>query len=383
LTTTSTITADKITNLSSTVQGYAYINTVTDSTTWGGNTPLVTFSKTNNTLTVNQDTLINKINTCLTTSSTITSNKITDLSTTVAGYGYLKTVTDMTNWNANNIVNPYISFTKNGDDIRVDRSNLIGALNTIAGTTAVSYPLINVYNTTWNGTTPSGLTSGLDTSSPPLISAQYVVGNPTSETPNVLSFNYDKLVQKLNTYALSSSLSNYFPKSGGTFTGSITTPGFTSTSDAVINGSLTVSAVYASSGSTFQNATFNGSVTMNSPSTINGNFTVSPTYTLSTDNTSVSSVLSYKGQDVDSRYLKLTGGTVTGAVTFSNTVSGSTINATSNLQEAGTNLSAKYARLANANTFTHIITAPTINATTALQVNGSDISTIYAQKALL
>ena len=75
---------------------------------------------------------------------------------------------------------------------------------------------------------------------------------------------------------------------------------------------------------------------------------------------------------VDNNFLNLTGGTLSG------TLNGTTINATTNLQENGTNLSSKYLTLTGG-TLTNTLTGTTINATTNLQENGTNLSSKYLQ----
>lgn len=60
------------------------------------------------------------------------------------------------------------------------------------------------------------------------------------------------------------------------------------------------------------------------------------------------------------------------------TIQGTTINATTNLQEAGVNLSSKYLALTGG-TLTNTLTGTTINATSNLQENGTNLTAKYAQ----
>jgi hypothetical protein len=83
---------------------------------------------------------------------------------------------------------------------------------------------------------------------------------------------------------------------------------------------------------------------------------------------------SYSTTGTDANYLLKTGGTMTG------TLNGTTINATTALQEAGTNLTSKYLQLSGG-TLTGTLNGTTINATTALQEAGTNLTSKYLQLA--
>jgi hypothetical protein len=90
--------------------------------------------------------------------------------------------------------------------------------------------------------------------------------------------------------------------------------------------------------------------------------TTSSNYTINTSNDLLTKI--------NTNYLLKTGGTLT------NLLTGTIINATTNLQENGTNLSAKYLSLTGG-TLTNLLTGTIINATTNLQENGTDLSAKY------
>jgi hypothetical protein len=105
-----------------------------------------------------------------------------------------------------------------------------------------------------------------------------------------------------------------------------------------------------------------------------------PAYVLKTGSTmtglltgttiNATTALQEAGTNLSSKYLALAGGTLTG------TLNGTTINASTNLQEAGTNLSSKYLALAGG-TLTGTLNGTTINASTNLQEAGTNLSSKY------